>query len=272
MLALSPPPTTAPLRAPQRSSSCCSCLRSARRSPSAPGPAQIRATTGAPPCSPRPTPPPPASVASPAASGTGPHPRTRSRRRSTSSAQVRRGVAARTRFGHTPCGSARARSQPLLAQHLCPPCPRADAWRGQFAQSVFFLGYLIGSGVFGSVSCAMRAHASSCKPMPAHASPCMPMHAHRVAPPMHAAASHPPIPPCACSVSHTHHSRPHPLKLLAPGPHAQLADALGRRACLFIASATTAAFAAAGAACTSYWPWLVMRAGAGAGAAGASLG
>jgi MFS family permease len=82
------------------------------------------------------------------------------------------------------------------------PCSTpADAWKAQVANSFFFLGYGLGSGVFGTLS-----------------------------------------------------------------------DRLGRKACLFSAATISAVFAAAGSGCTSYWPWLVMRALAGVGASGTGLG
>jgi len=73
-----------------------------------------------------------------------------------------------------------------------------------------------------------------------------------------------------------HHPRPlhphfSPLPTDAPPPH-QLSDVLGRKACLFSAACVSTAFAGAGAACTNYWTWLAMRALAGVGAAGTSLG
>lgn len=75
-----------------------------------------------------------------------------------------------------------------------------DAWKAQTANSFFFLGYLVGAGVFG-----------------------------------------------------------------------QLADRLGRKACLFAAAGISAAMPAAGLLCRTYWAWLATRALSGVGAAGAAL-
>ena len=51
----------------------------------------------------------------------------------------------------------------------------------------------------------------------------------------------------------------------------QVADAFGRKVCLFICLAIAAAAAGAGALCTNYWAWLSTRCVAGTGSAGVSL-
>jgi OCT family organic cation transporter-like MFS transporter 4/5 len=66
--------------------------------------------------------------------------------------------------------------------------------------------------------------------------------------------------------------RPHRLALpCCPILSRQLADRLGRKACLFLAAGISAVFPAAGLACTSYWLWLAMRLLSGVGAAGTAL-